>query len=92
MRWEREEYPGDDGVRWYWKLRLGDLGEICVDRAEWIDDQCPWLVCWYVGEHETGIGRANTDDSAKRLAEAWLRIQATKIGNVLAEQPRVDEE
>lgn len=89
MKWGREQYEAD---RHCWKLHLGDLGEICIDRAEWIDDLCPWLVCWYVGAHEAELGRADTDDSAKRLADAWLRIQGARIGNVLAQPQRVDEE
>jgi len=81
MKWTREEYPEGH----CWKVDIPPLGDFCIDRAEWIDAERPWLACWYVGEHETEIGRARTDDDAKVMVAAWLHGMEAMIGNALAQ-------
>lgn len=89
MKWTREEYP--EG--YCWKVDIPPLGDFCIDRAEWVDAERPWLACWYVGAYETEIGRARTDTAAMAMVEAWMALLATKIGNALAAgEPRTFED
>ena len=80
MKWAREEYP--EG--YCWKADIPPLGDFCIDRAEWVDAERPWLACWYVGAYETEIGRAPTDAAAMMMVDAWLALLETKIGNARA--------
>ena len=69
------------------------LGDFCIDRAEWVDAERPWLACWYVGAYETEI-RRNTDGHRSngdggRIAGAAGNEDRQRAA---AEEPRVDEE
>jgi len=81
MKWTREEY--DEGH--CWKAAIPPLGDFCIDYADYIDAERPWLACWYVGDYETEIGRAATENGAKALVAAWLHDLEAKIGNARAQ-------
>ena len=79
MKWTREEYP--EG--YCWKVDIPPLGDFCIDRAEWVDAERPWLACWYVGAYETEIGRARTDTTQQwrwwtHGWRCWRRRSATR--------------
>ena len=101
MSWAREEYDWDGEIRHCWKFAF-PFGELCVDYADWIDAEAPWITYWYPPNCSDGIeikdrhGNGLRCDSDKRgmlVAEEWLRWQVTGTESALArvEQP-VDEE
>lgn len=91
MKWLREDYDWDGEIRHCWKFAF-PFGELCLDFADWIDAETPWIPYWYPPNCSDGIEcmdrhgntiRADSDLRGKAAGEAWLRCAVTGTENAL---------